>query len=154
MWQSVANQSDIDALMETFCDFHDGCVKELHIWGGYYVAADLKMACPEGPDWKCRMLLQRQCGKPSAVELLFDGVSFFSLSSADRFDRIIFHATLRLEEGRIIWNPFGDFDETKYKFGESEGIVACKLWWRQVDDGLGPELRYGQLMELPDGFEI
>jgi hypothetical protein len=152
MWHVISSPSEAESLMQTFGSFHDGCIRNLQVWGGYFVGPGLSMSCPDTPDLKCRVLVQRQWDDPSAIELLFDGVSHISISATAGYDRIISRATLRAEEGRIVWSPDMDFDESKYEFGNSSAIVATRLWWRVVADGLGP-CSY-QPSEVPNGFAL
>ena len=154
MWQQVISQSDADSLMKTFGSFHDGCIRELQVWGGYYVSPDLRMTCPDTPDLKCRVLVQRQRANPAAVELLFDGVSQVSVAAPAGYDRIILAATLLVEAGKIVWSPDHAFDESQHEFGMSSAIVARRLWWRPVADGLGSGLAYPRLNEMPNGFAL
>lgn len=105
MWHLISSQRDAERLMSTFGLFHDGCIREAHLWGGYFVASDLSMACPTTPDFKCRVLIQRQWENPAAVELLFDGVSQFSAAAPSGYDRIIMSATLVVEDNKVIWSP-------------------------------------------------
>ena len=64
MWTAVVTQADADSLLRLFGSFHDGCIREAHVWGGYYVGPDLSMQCPPTPDLKCCLLIQRQWGQP------------------------------------------------------------------------------------------
>jgi hypothetical protein len=152
MWQFISSPSEAESFMKTFGSFHDGCIRDLQVWGGYFVDASLSMSCPDTPDLKCRVLVQGQWDALSTVELLFDGVSHISMSAPAGYDRIISSATLRAGEGKIVWSPDMDFDESKYEFGNSSAVVATKLWWRVVVDGLGPSAH--QQNYEPDGFTI
>lgn len=150
MWQPVTSSADAENLMRVFGRFHDSCIRELHVWGKYFVAPDLTMACPDTPDFSCRLFIQRQAANPAAVELLFTGVSHLSVVASPGYDRIIMEATLLVEDGKLTWSPDNDFDSAKYDFGMSSAIVATKLWWRPIEGGLGLSPSYGRPAELPN----
>jgi hypothetical protein len=69
-WQELGAPNQIAALMDTFGDFHDACVREMHVVTGHYVAQNLSMSV----DWRTtvHMLIQRQFPNPSAIELRFE----------------------------------------------------------------------------------
>jgi hypothetical protein len=140
MWHAIASSSGAEALMQ--------------VWGGYFVTPDLTMKCADTPDLKCRVIVQRQCNNPVAVELLFDGVSHISIVAPAGYDRIIMRATLRVEDGKVTWSPDADFDQSNYNFKKSSVIVAYKLWWRAVEVGYGPGSTPAELREVPDGFVL
>jgi hypothetical protein len=74
-WSEVKTQADADALMEAFGCFHDGCIRESHLWTDHWVSEDLSMSCPANWDNRLRFFVQRQSRNPSAVELLFEEVA-------------------------------------------------------------------------------
>lgn len=152
-WQAVANQSDAEHLMQIAGSFHDGCVREVHIFGGYFVKPDLSMICPNTPDLKCRVLVQRQSVDHAVMELFFDRVSAVLLAAPAGFDRIISSATLTVEVDRIVWSPDRVWDESKSIPGNSSGIVAGRMWWRDVPDGFGRSLMYGDAGDFPQEVE-
>ncbi|WP_346937342.1 hypothetical protein [Clostridium sp.] len=41
-WFEIKMQSDIEKLLECFGYFHDGCLKELHMWTCTYVNENLQ----------------------------------------------------------------------------------------------------------------
>jgi hypothetical protein len=43
-WQSVETEGDAERLRTVFGDFHDGCLREAHVWTETYVSEDLSMA--------------------------------------------------------------------------------------------------------------
>ena len=154
MWRAVLTQADADDLMQQFAHFHDGCIREAHVWGGHYVHPDLKMTCGETPDLKCRVVVQRQWADPSVIELLFDRVSRFVLAAPFNYDRIIMGATLLLKGDELLWSPDDEYDEACHDNVMSSVIVSRKLWWRPLPDALGAHLRYGIPAELPQGFAL
>jgi len=46
----IKTQSDIDALMKRFGGFHDSCIREAHIWTGYWVSPDFSMSVSQDLD--------------------------------------------------------------------------------------------------------
>ena len=154
MWTTVVTQADANALLSLFGSFHDGCIREAHVWGGYCVDPDMSMRCPPTPDLKCRLLIQRQWEDPSAVELLFDQVSRITLAAPEEFDRIIAGAGLRVEAKCIVLSVDTEFEDENPNVESSTAIIARRLWWRRVDDGLGNVLRYGGSDEFPGDFAL
>src|SRR5580704_1157240 len=94
-WSPITTQSDIGNLLNVFGGFHDGCLREAHVWTEHYVNSDLNMKCTGDLDTRIRLLIQRQFKEPSAIELFFEQVITFHLqSSAENYDSIIFDATM------------------------------------------------------------
>ena len=149
MWQAVTSQADADHLLEAFGGFHDACVREARLWGGYFVSEKLSMRCPDTPDLRCRILFQRQYSPVSAIELFFDQVSQFRLASTEGYDRIISSAVLRVENGHIFWSPELDALELNPGYVMETGIHAKRLWWREVQNGLGQVFHYIDIEPLP-----
>jgi hypothetical protein len=146
-WQEIKTQEDADALMGAFGGFHDGCLKEAHLWTGHWVAPDLSMSCPANLDNRIRFLVQRQSRNPSAIELLFEEVTRFNLvPTPENYESIIFSATLLVRDGIVFWSPEGDWRPDKVGKDECTWVSARKLRWREVP-WMGEELRYGPIEE-------
>jgi hypothetical protein len=146
-WAEIATQADADALMRTFGDFHDACIREAHLWTDHWVSTDLAMACSERLDNRIRFLIQRQNAAPPAVELLFEEVTRFNLvPSPEGYFSIIFEATLLVENGQIFWSPESNWRPDMPDRDETTWISARRLRWRGVE-WLGPDLRYGPKRE-------
>lgn len=75
----LESQADIDHLLHAVGGFHDGCIREAHVWAEHYVLPDLRMSCGGDLDTRVRLLVQRQFKAPSAIELLFEQVVTFHL---------------------------------------------------------------------------
>ena len=154
MWTAVVTQADADSLLGLFGSFHDGCIREAHVWGGYYVSPDMSMKCPSTPDLQCSLLIQRQWEDPSVIELLFDQVSRITVAAPEAFDRIISAADLRVEPDRIVWSSVTEFEEVNREIESVTSVVGRRAWWRAIDNGLGSVLRYGVPDDLPNGFAL
>ena len=103
-WNEINTQADADALMDLFGDFHDGCIREAHLWTDHWVSADLSMSCPGHLDNRIRLLIQRQFRDPAAIELLFEQVTRVNLvPTPDNYDTIIFGASLLIRDGTVFW---------------------------------------------------
>src|SRR5438128_2002435 len=103
-WTSLTCQSDLDNLSKLFGGFHDGCIREAHVWTETYVDPDLCMSCPGDLDTRVRLLVQRQFESPSAIELFFEQVTMFHLlPSPENYDSIIFGATMLHEDDMFYW---------------------------------------------------
>jgi hypothetical protein len=103
-WMPLGTQADLDKLLELFGGFHDGCIREAHVWTETYVHPNLSMTCPGHLDNRVRLFVQRQFEAPSAIELLFEQVTTFHLlPSPDNYDSIIFGATMVHENDLSYW---------------------------------------------------
>ena len=80
-WIEVNDSEDIENLLEKFGGFHDSCLKELFMWTDSYVDENLSMGVSAELDTNVRILFQRQFRDPSAIELLFEGVTQFHIVS-------------------------------------------------------------------------
>jgi len=142
-WKEIKTQTDADVLMELFGGFHDGCVREAHLWTDHYVAQDLSMSCPGNLDNRIRFLVQRQFKNPAAIELLFEEVTRFNLvPTPDNYDTVIYEATLLVRNGKIFWSPEPNWSPDSTNRDDETWISANRLRWREVD-WLGKDLHYG-----------
>lgn len=143
-WNEVESHADIDHLMEVFGHFHDGCLREAHIWTETSVGSDLNMACAFDLDTRVRLLVQRQYDAPSAIELLFEEVIELHVHpSPPNYDSIIFDATMLLDGGIFYWADSGGWLRADANRNEATWIAARKVSWRDASDWMGEELRYG-----------
>ncbi len=138
-WRPVENQRDIDELMRLFGNFHDGCIRELHVATGDYVHQDLSMTV----DWRTtvHVLVQRQSRHTPAIELRFGELIGLRLDAPPPdHENITNDAEIRVRDGVFYWipNSFNTPDPPV----DGTWIAARKLWWREAEGWLGPELRY------------
>jgi hypothetical protein len=108
--------------MRTFGDFHDGCLREAHIWTESFVDTEMRMSVASDLETRVRLLIQRQWRDPSAIELLFEEVTALHLRPSPQ-----------------------DYDWSldSPKRDEVTWIAAKKLSWRDVSAWMGPNLHYG-----------
>ena len=143
-WIEVSSQADLDALMDTFGRFHDGCLKEMHMWTESYVDKDLSMSCPFHLDTHVRLLIQRQFETPSAIELLFDGVMHINVApSQDNYDSIIFDATLLFQDSIFYWADVRNWSPNQEDSASATWIGGSNLKWRDASEWMGESMRYG-----------
>ncbi len=129
--------------MERFGSFHDGCVREAHLWTDHYVGPNLSMACSDKLDNRIRFLVQRQFINPAAIELLFEQVTRFNLvPTPNNYDTIIFEAALLVREDTIFWSPDSRWTPDLPTRDDCTWVSAKQLRWREVD-WLGEKLHYG-----------
>lgn len=148
-WKTIETQPDAASLIETFRNFHDGCIREAHLWTGHWVNSDRSMSVDAGLDNRIRILIQCSWPKATAIELWFEEITRFNLVPApENYDSIIFNSVLLVRDGIIYWSPEDRCELPETLLNESElgndytWITARKLRWREVDL-LGQELRYG-----------
>lgn len=102
-WHELKDTDDIKGLLELFGHFHDSVLKELLMWTDSYIHTGLSLIVGSGHDTKVRMLFQRQFNSPSAIELLFEGVTHLQLKpSPENYDSIIYEACLLHKEEHFI----------------------------------------------------
>ncbi|CAG9612661.1 hypothetical protein BACCIP111899_01838 [Bacillus rhizoplanae] len=145
-WNEIEGTEDIEAFLKTFGYFHDSCLKELYMWTESYVGEELSMAVPTELDTNVRILFQRQFDNPSAIELVFEGVTqFHIIPSSANYDSIIYDATLLLQDDTFYWaNTYGwklEDDNSK----DVSWIAAKNVKWRDVSSWMGEQMRYGVL---------
>ena len=143
-WNIIKDQDDVDSLMALFGGFHDGCLREAHLWTGHWVSNDLAMTCPDSLDNCIRILVQRQFKDPFAIELLFGEVARFNLvPSPENYESIIFEDILLVQDGTIYYPPnVGWWPESPSR-DEVTLVSAKRLRWRRVE-WLSEELHYGR----------
>lgn len=142
-WIDVLEQTDINDLLEKFGYFHDGCLKELHLWTETYVNEDLTMHVSSGLDTNVRILFQRQFKNPSAIELLFEGVTnFHIIPSPENYDSIIYDAIILKHDGHFYWANNYEWNPEKDLHSGTSWISARNLKWRDASNWLGQQIRY------------
>jgi hypothetical protein len=143
LWHDLATPAQIERLMALLGDFHDACVRELHVVTGHYVDSNLSMHM----DWRTtlHMLVQRQYAEHSAIELRFEEVVGLHVSPPppDSSANII-SAALFLRDGVLYWADSGDWTPESSELGEVTWVAALKASWRDASDWLGPDPRYGE----------
>ena len=101
-WQCLASSIDLQELMGLFGNFHDSCVREVHVVTGHFVEEDLTMRV----DWRTtiHMLIQRQFRNPCAIELRFEEVvGLRMVPPQPDCVTIIFHAAFFVRDGVYYW---------------------------------------------------
>ena len=141
-WNELKEESEIKKLLEDFGYFHDGCLKEMHMWTETYVDEDLTMAAPSGLDTNVKLLFQRQFKSPSAIELWFEGVTgIHILPTPEIFASILFEAVILKQHDTYYWSDDIEFDPSNIEQNVS-WISAKKLRWRARNDWMGKQHRY------------
>ena len=147
-WKPILSPNDAEELMRLFGDFHDGCIREMHLQTGHWVSPELSMACTGALDTVLRILIQRQFRNPSAIEMLFEQVTRLNLvPSPENYDSIIFEATLIQHNGEWLWSPEQDWSPSDTERDQYSWVSARKLSWRDASQWMGRELRYGPRVE-------
>ncbi len=146
-WQIVETEGDAEHLLTVFGDFHDGCLREAHVWTETYVSEDFSMSlgypCHLGTH--VRLLFQRQWRNPSAIELLFDQViGFHVVPPPENYGADIYSATLFVRDGVIYWSDDPQWRPDSSDRDENTWIGGLRLRWRDASAWMGDELRYGR----------
>lgn len=142
-WKEVKTKEDIRKLYETFGGFHDGVLREIHLWNDYYVDKDLSMNSGNGM-LSAKILFQRQSDKTSVIEMLFSGIDKMNIVSTqpDHW-YMIFEVTLTFKDELYYW---AEVDNWAIGDNSVTWISAKGIKWRDVSGWLGNKLRYGSQM--------
>ncbi|TKI63283.1 hypothetical protein FC756_18465 [Lysinibacillus mangiferihumi] len=148
-WMEIKDTSDIEYLLERFGYFHDGCLREMYMWTGTYVNEDLSMEVPGELDTNVKLLFQRQYANPSAIEILFEGVTGIRIiPSPENYDSIIIDAVILKIEDNFYWADNYDWHPKENADNYSNWISAKQMKWREVNDWMGKQNRY-ELKNIP-----
>lgn len=145
-WTRLTGDDDLARFLELVSDFHDSCLREIHIWGGAYVAAeDLGMFQPLGWDVSATVVVQRQDRSLPVVELWFGQVVGLGVSPVPPgYSHEITLATLVIRDGTFYWGTAGGWDPSHDpRPADFTWVAAYELRWRARPDWLGSALRYG-----------
>lgn len=147
-WNKINDSKDIENFMDLFGGFHDSCLKELYMSTGTFVNEDLSMSMSVNLDTCVRILFQRQDREPSAIELLFKGVTHFHIQPrAEDQDSVIYGAKLLLEEGQFYWAEDEEW-QIDHPFLHSVSWISAKeIYWRDVSSWMGKKQRYGVISD-------
>src|SRR5688500_4022925 len=93
-WKEIKDDKDIEALLLLYGDFHDGCLREIHIVTKKSVDNGLSMSFDGS--LTATLLFQRQYKDPTVIELRFDNVGQFNFNPpGPGYDSIIYNATFK-----------------------------------------------------------
>ena len=143
MWETISSSDEISRFMERVYDFHDSCVKEMNYISGAYVEDSLWMH-PLNDRRILRVIIQRQFGENSMIEMEFQGLKYLKLFPVDPYYYTceILDSTMLLKGGNIYWCDCGDVTEADLDDYEGTLICASKLRWRSVESPLGDKEFY------------
>jgi len=143
IWKELKDQNDLDELMNIFGRFHDSCIKESYMWTEHYVNEDLVMRLSVKRDVRVRILIQRQCLNPSAIELMFEEVTKILITpSPEDYDSLIYEATFLHTNGTFYWADDRSWIPDEQGFSSGNWISSKKVKWRDASDWMGKTLRY------------
>ncbi|MGI2326770.1 hypothetical protein [Planococcus sp. YIM B11945] len=142
-WEVIQDKIDILTLMDFFGGFHDSCLKELVMLTDSYIEEDLSMSMSMEMDTCVRVLFQRQ-EKPSAIELVFKGVTgLILIPRPANYDSVIRGATLTMQDGFFYWADTEEWQLEQRFDGTSSWISAKEIQWREISEWMGEKRRYG-----------
>jgi len=125
-YSEVTTQSELDALINSFGDFHDSMAKEIHMINRGGVLADHKMLMNHQFD--AQIIIQSQW-QPYAIELLFCDVQ--QLSIEDALDYVSATGSVKQESSANETLRIG------MNFDSAVKISARRLFFRVQPDYLG-----------------
>jgi len=138
-WQALQSQAQLGELMYLFGNFHDACVREIHLVTGHYVHETLSMTV----DWRTtvHMLIQRQYRRLSAIELRFEELVGLRFSAPlPDCENIIHDAAFFIQNGVFYWADSSAW--TPESSSENTWVAARRVYWRDASEWLGASLRY------------
>ena len=127
-------------MIELYGNFHDGCLREVHIVTEESVKKDLSMTF--SGQLTATLLFQRQYENPTVIELKFENVRQFNFNPpGPGYDSIIYDATFKKIDNLFYWAS-----EDDWKLGDNDAVWISgeKVFWRER-----PEL-IGQVNRLSD----
>jgi len=137
MWHEIVNEDDINRLMDTFGEFHDGCIKELKYASNIFVREDLTI-CPADNERILKIIFQRQYENPTAIEMEFrELLQLRVLPTEEWYDSIIFGATMIKGDNCIYWCDGDSLSKSELDSYEGTLICASKVRWRVADEYIG-----------------
>lgn len=153
MWTLIQSDQDAIHLLDVFGGFHDGCIREMHVWTETWVSDDLGMACPTHRDVRIRVLFQRQFRNPSAIEMVFDQVVGMHLvPSPENYCSIIFDACLSRWDDTFYWAGRKGWTPDSADRDSVTWIGAKVVHWRDASDWMGEEPRYAAQAPPPPEY--
>jgi hypothetical protein len=131
-YSEVTTQDELDALIDSFGDFHDSMTKEIHMVNRGGVLADHTMLMKHQFD--AQIIIQSQW-QPYAIELLFCDVLQFSID--DALDYVSTTGSVKQE------SIANETLRVELKFDTAVKISARRLFFRVQPDylGIGARLR-------------
>lgn len=143
-WIEIKTEDDIKNLLNTFGWFHDGCLREIHLWNSYHVSEDLGMCCGDY-SINAKVLFQRQFENPSAIEIYFREIQRMNvISTSSDYWYSILGVTLEYKDGIYYWADEEDWNIDNPNNDNTMWISAKGIKWRDRSEFIGEKLRYGQ----------
>ena len=129
-WNQITNEREIEALLNLFGGFHDGCIRDIYVTTKQQVNTDLSMTFDN--EQEAIVLFQRQFKNPTAIELRFSELERLNFNPPE--DGIIYDCRLELIEGTFYWA-----DEENWEHGDNSvtWISSKKLFWRERPELVG-----------------
>ncbi|GGK89644.1 hypothetical protein ACD591_21160 [Rufibacter glacialis] len=132
MWKEIITEADIEELLQNYGNFHDSCLRDIHISTREFV--DERLAMHFENKNVATLLFQRQFDKNTILELKFEDVYRFNFHPFQPdYNGVIYDATLKKGADIFYWA-----DEQEWEIGDEDAnwISAKKVYWRYR-----PELR-------------
>lgn len=132
-WKEITDDKDIETLLQLYGNFHDGCLREIHIVTKESVDKGLSMSF-DGT-LTATLLFQRQYKNPTVIELRFDMVRQFNFNPpGPNHDSIIYDATFKKVGNLFYWAS-----EDNWQLGDNDAVWISgeKVYWRERPELIG-----------------
>src|SRR5207253_7862249 len=114
MWKEIVTAEDIEELLKGYGNFHDSCLRDLHLSTREWVDEELTMSFDNKNVGT--LLFQRQYKINPVLELKFEGIDRLNFNPyGPEYSGLIYGATFTKVEGLFYWS-----DELNWEVGDNE----------------------------------
>ena len=140
-WKEIKEDKDIETLLQSYGDFHDGCLREVHIVTKESV--DSKLSMSFDGRLTATLLFQRQYKNPTVIELKFEDLGQFNFNPpAPNYNSVIYDATFKKIGDLFYWA-----DDKNWQLGDNDAvwISGARVYWRERPELIGQVNRIDDL---------
>jgi hypothetical protein len=144
-WIQVITQDDIENLLEAFGNFHDGVLREIHLWNSYSIDKELNMVSGDC-SLNAHVLFQRQAASPSAIEIHFSEIQRMNITATQAgYWYTIYDASIFCQDNIFYWADEPEWNIDDPARDEAMWVSAKGIRWREQNDWIGNTMRYGSI---------
>lgn len=139
MWREIVSNSDFEKLFVRFDNFHESILREIYFSTPSYLDERGSLVGKPGSSY-LRMVFQGGREDLRAIEMLALNPAQLNISRPgwSPYDTIE-EAAYFFQEGKIFWSSDKSWTPDDGNLLESCFWYSCeRLFWRDIDDGLGP----------------
>ena len=132
-WKEIKDDNDIKTLMKLYGNFHDGCLREIHIVT--IESVDSRLSMSFDGSLTATLLFQRQYRNPTVIELKFVNVGQFNFNPpGPTYNSVIYDATFKKVDNLFYWAS-----EDNWELGDNDAVWISgeKVHWRERPELIG-----------------